>query len=75
MHALLTALLILVPAPKAEPAPINPIVGAWTFYWGGGEQTTHFYADGTCWSPEYGAGLWSVDSDGALWFSERDNAN
>lgn len=72
MHALIL-LLILVPAPKAEPIKKCPYVGAWTFYWGAGEQTTHLYADGTCWSPEYESGVWSVDDDGALWFSERNN--
>lgn len=74
-HALLTLFLILVPAPKAESAPQNPIVGAWTFYWGAGEQTTFFHADGTCDSPEYGLGVWSIDADGAIWFSERGDVN
>lgn len=73
MHAILL-LLILVPAPKSEPIKKCPYVGAWCFSWGAsGEQTTHFYADGTCWSPEYESGVWSVDDDGALWFSERNN--
>lgn len=72
MHAILL-LLILVPAPKVEPIKESPYVGAFTFYWGAGEQTTHLYRDGTCESPEYWCGLWSVDDDGAIWFSERNN--
>ena len=66
--------LILVPAPKSEPAPPSPWIGAWALDWGSIEQTTHLRADGTCWSPEYGGGNWSVDDDGYIWFSERDGA-
>jgi len=69
---LLSILFLLVPAPKDKPAPVDPLVGAWTFWWNAGEQTTHFYADGTCWSPEYGSGTWQRDDDQAIWFSERD---
>lgn len=74
MHTLLLLLLVLVPAPKAEPPKPNPIVGAWAIQWGFTEQTTFFYHDGTCDSPEYGGGLWSVDDEGYIWFGERDNA-
>lgn len=71
MPTLLTLLLLLVPAPKQPP---NPLVGAFAIDWGSIEQTTFLRADGTCWSPEYGAGEWS-ESDGAIWFGERDNVN
>lgn len=72
---LILLLLVLVPAPKVQtPAP-SPLVGAWALDWGSIEQTTFLYADGTCWSPQYGGGLWSEDADGYIWFSERENAN
>lgn len=65
--------LVLIPAPKAPPPPVNPLIGAWSISWGTIEQTTFFRADGTCYSPEFGNGLWSQDADGYVWFSERDN--
>ena len=72
MVALLTVLLILVPAPKALPAPINPLVGAWALDWTEHcLQTTILNADGTCVSPEFGTGVWSTDNEGHLWFSEQ----
>lgn len=55
MQALLL-ILILVPAPKVEPPRPNPLIGAWALTWGSIEQTTFLYADGSCWSPEYGGG-------------------
>lgn len=67
-------LLLLTPIPRPEaqtPAP-HPIVGAWAIDWGTIEQTTIFHANGTCLSPEYGAGVWSQDDAGTIWFSERD---
>lgn len=69
MHALLLFLL-LVPAPRNDqPKPI-PFCGVWTFTWGAGEQCTHFNRDGTCWSPQFGSGTWSL-FEGAIWFTEQ----
>lgn len=46
-----------VPAPKSDRMePANALVGAWALNWGAIEQTTFLYADGTCFSPEYGGG-------------------
>lgn len=72
----LCLLLILVPAPRTEPAPVNPLVGAWSFQWNEYvHQTTFLYADGTCFSPQFGAGKWSHSEDGSIWFSERNDAS
>lgn len=74
--ALLTPLLTLVPAPRATPpsveSPPHPLVGGWALDWSEHcLQSTILHADGTCDSPEYGAGVWSQDADGYVWFSER----
>jgi len=72
MHSLLLMLLILVPAPRVEqPKQPAPFCGAFTFWWEGGEQCTHFDRDGTCWCDQYGSGTWS-EHEGAIWFTEQD---
>lgn len=68
----LALLLILVPAPKSQPVPTNPIIGPQAIDWGHVEQTTTFLEDGTCSSPEFGRGNWCILEDGSIWFSERD---
>ena len=75
MNALLVVCLLLVPAPKSEPAKPHPLAGAWSFCWNDViHQTTFLYADGTCYSPQFGAGKWShSEAGGAIWFSERNN--
>lgn len=73
MPALLTLILLLVPAPKNLPPKVDPLIGAWALDWGSIEQTTFLFADNTCDSCRFGCGLWSVDSDGAIWFSEQNN--
>lgn len=70
---LLILILVPAPAPKIEQARAHPIVGVWAINWGSClTQTTTFYADGTCHSPEYGGGTWAEDADGRIWFSEQD---
>lgn len=75
MFTLFAALLIAVPSPKQAPPPVDPLVGSWAIDWHPDTclQTTFLYADGSCFSPEYGAGLWSQDDNGFVWFSERGN--
>lgn len=76
MSALLCLCLCLVPAPKAEPVKAHPLVGAWSFRWNDCiNQTTFLYANGDCYSPQFGAGKWSHSEDGAIWFSERNDAS
>lgn len=77
MNALLLICLLLVPAPKVEPAKPHPLVGSWSFNWNGCiNQTTFLYADGSCYSPQFGAGKWSHDAEsGSIWFSERNDAS
>ena len=79
MNALLL-ILILVPAPKLEPVKPHPLIGVWAIDWGADwecpiRQTTFFYPDGACYSPQYDGGYWSIDADGRIWFSERDGRN
>lgn len=74
MTALLAALLILVPSPKAAPAPQHWVIGAQSIDWNSCRQTTFFFADGTCSSPEFGLGTW-VDVDGAIYFTEQGGKN
>lgn len=56
MHALLCLLLTLVPAPRT-PQP-ETFAGTYTFHWVACHQTTFFYSDGTCFSPQFGSGTW-----------------
>lgn len=72
MTALIAALLILVPSPKAAPKPVeaHPAIGARAIDWGQTLQTTFFYEDGTCWSPEFSSGTW-VSVDDSIWFTEQ----
>lgn len=75
MQAAILLLLILVPAPKmAAPEEATFPIGAQAIDWGACLQTTFFHADGTCCSPEFGAGTWVRLEDGKIWFSERDGA-
>lgn len=72
MHAIVLLCLILVPAPpraKVEPPP-SPWIGAQSINWGECRQTTFFYDDGTCWSPQFGAGTWVLVDD-SVWFTEQ----
>lgn len=77
MYALLVLLLTLVPSPKATPKPVEvcPIVGTWSIDWGENcKQTTIFREDGTCLSPEYGSGKWTISDDGnTIFFSEQND--
>ena len=66
----LVIVLILVPAPRA-PAPFP--VGDWIAQWSGITQQMHFHPDGRYESREFGNGFWSMDSDGYIHFSERNN--
>ena len=70
--AFIALLLILVPAPKIEPPREQSFAGAWFIEWGACRQETCFADDGSCYSPQFGAGTWANLEDGGIWFSERD---
>lgn len=61
-----------VPAPR-DRVQAPSIVGAWDLTWGSGLQQSTFLADGSCNSPQFGAGSWSLGADGSIWFGEGDD--
>jgi hypothetical protein len=62
--------ILAVPAPRDRVQPV-PIVGEWDLTWGSHLQQSTFRADGTCDSPQFGAGTWRLGDDGSIWFTEQ----